>query len=302
MGETSDMNPLGLPAILTGFVLVQVIHSALLALARWQGRERPPVTGKLLRPPGEQLRLRLADLEDRTRWLLVATSTIPVVILLAGALSIAGRTPEEHGLAVPIATGIGFLLTAGAGGYFLFKIFSERRTGTRALQGHRIVNDSLSSLVPAGYKIFHDIPTDSGSFDRNLHHIVIGNSGIFAIEASTPASRKATPGRKPQEIIFDGEQLVYPWGQDTLALVPARKKAEWLAEWIYQLVGQRVPVSAVLTFPGWWVTCTANRDLRVCNPDQLAALIMQSPGTGMPEHTRNLIIRSLEVRCRDVEF
>jgi hypothetical protein len=296
------MNPLGLPAILTGFVLIQVVHSALVALARWQGKERPPVTGKLLRPAGEHLRVRLNLLEDRARWLLIATSTIPVVILICGALALAERTTEEHGIAVPIAVGVGFILTAGIGGYFLFRTFKERRGLCRALQGHRIVNDSLAALIPAGFKIFHDVPTDAGNNEGNLHHIVIGNSGIFAIESSTPASRKATPGRKPQEIIFDGDQLIYPWGQDTLALVPARRKGEWLAEWIYQLVGERVPVYSVLTFPGWWVTCTANRDLRVCNPDQLAALMLQAGSAGLSDHTRNLVIRSLEVRCRDVEY
>jgi len=296
------MNPLGLPAILTGFVLIQIVHSALLALARWQGRERPPVTGKLLRPPGEHLRVRLNALEDRARWLLLATSTVPVVVLIAGALAIASRTPEEQGLAIPLLTGLGFVLTAGIGGYFLFLTLNQRRTCNRALQGHRIVNDSLAALTPAGFKIFHDVPADAVGTDGYLHHIVIGNSGIFAIESSAPVSRKAILGRKPQEIVFDGDQLVYPWGQDTLSLVPARKKAEWLAEWIYQLVGQRVPVSAVLTFPGWWVTCTASRDLRVCNPDQLAALVLQAPNAGLTEHTRNLLVRSLEVRCRDVDF
>lgn len=296
------MNTLGLPAILTGFVLVQLVHAALVALARLQGKERPPVTVKLLRPAGEHLRLRLQVLEDRARWLLIATSTVPVLFLLAGALALAGRTPEEHGLAIPIATGAGFLLTAGAGGYLLHRLFAERRVCSRALQGHRIINDSLASLIPAGFQIFHDIPVDPTDAAGNLHHVVIGKSGIFAIEASTPASRTAIPGRKPQEIIFDGEQLIYPWGQDTLALVPARRKAEWLAEWIYQLVGERVSVNAVLTFPGWWVTCTANRDLRVCNPDQLAALMLQAGSTGLTDHTRSLVTRSLEVRCRDVEF
>lgn len=296
------MNSLGLPAILTGFVLVQLVHSALVALARWHGRERPPVTVKLLRPPGEHQRVRLNDLDDRARWLLIATSTVPVLILLAGALALAERPPEEHGLTIPILTGVGFILTAGAGGFFLHRTLAERRNRNRALQGHRIVNDSLAALVPAGFKIFHDVPTDMGNTEGNLHHIVIGNSGIFAIEACTPVSHTAIPGRKPQEIIFDGDQLIYPWGQDTLALVPARRKAEWLAEWIYQLVGERVSVNAVLTFPGWWVTCTANRDLRVCNPDQLAALMLQAPSVGLTEHIRNLITRSLEVRCRDVEF
>lgn len=296
------MNPLGLPAILTGFVLIQVVHGALIALARWQSSEKAPVSGKLLRPAGEHLRVRLGFLEEQTRWLLLVTSSVPVLILLFGALALAGRTPEQHGLLVPILSIVGFLLTAGAGGFFLYRTLAERRSCTRALQGHRIVNDSLAALIPVGFKIFHDVPTAATDSEGNLHHIVIGSSGIFAIEASTPVSRPAIPGRKPQEIIFDGEQLIYPWGRDTLSLVPARRKAEWLAEWIYQLVGERVPVNAVLTFPGWWITCTANRDLRVCNPDQLAALILQAGSAGLTEHTRNLITRSLEVRCRDVEF
>jgi len=296
------MNPIGLPAILTGFVLIQLVHGALIALARWQSRERPPVTGKLLRPPGEHLRTRLVLLEERARWLLLATGTAPVFVLLAGAFALAERAPEAQGLVVPLLVGVGFLATAGTGGYLLHRTLAERRTRLRALQGQRIVNDSLSALVPSGFRVFHDVPADPLNPETNLHHVVIGHSGIFSIEDSTPASRRAIPGRKPQEIIFDGEQLIYPWGQDTLALVPARRKAEWLSEWIYQLVGERIPVNAVLTFPGWWITCAVNRDLRVCNPDQLAALMLQAGSVGLTEHTRNLIIRSLEVRCRDVEF
>src|ERR1700712_2968830 len=130
------MNLLGLPAILTGFVLVQLIQSALVGLARWQSRERPPVTVKLLRPPGEHQRIRLSVLDERIRWLLIATSTIPVIIFLLGALASADRKSEDHGLSIPILTGIGFVLTAGAGGYFLFRTFAERRSRARALQGH----------------------------------------------------------------------------------------------------------------------------------------------------------------------
>jgi len=295
------MNPLGLPAILTGFVLIQVVHGGLIALSRWQGRERSPVTGKLLRPAGEHERVRLSFLEEQTRWLLLGTSTIPIVILLAGALALAGRAPDDHSLTVPILAALGFLATAGTGGYFLHQTLAERRHRGLALQGHRIVNDSLAPLIPAGFKIFHDIPTEPNNPDNNLHHLVIGPSGIFAIESRTPAIRPTIPGRKPQEIIFDGDQLIYPWGQDNAGIVPTRQKAEWLSEWIFQLVGQRVPINAVLTFPGWWVTSTAVRDIRVFNPNQLAALVQQAPDTNLPESTRNLLIRNLEIRCRDVE-
>ena len=295
------MNILGLPAILIGFVIVQLACGALIALARWQGRERPPITSKLLRAPGEHERVRLDFLEEQTRWLLLATSSIPLLIVLLGALAIANRSPDDHSLTAPILCAVGFLLTAGAGGFFLYHTLAERRNRSRALQGHRIVHDSLASLIPSGFKLFHDVPTDQNITGSNLHHLVIGPSGIFAIEASTPASRTIIPGRKPQEIIYDGDQLIYPWGQDVLGLVPTRRKAEWLSEWIFQLVGERVPINAVLTFPGWWVTSTAVRDIRVFNPNQLAAIILQTPTSTLSEQTRNLLVKQLEIRCRDVE-
>jgi len=296
------MNTLGLPAILTGFVLVTLVYGALITLARVQGSERAPVTGKLLRPPGEHLRVRLNLLEDQSRWLLLAASAVPLLVLLLGGLALSGRPPEQVGLVIPIVTGAGFLLTAGAGAYLLHRTLAERGSRSRALQGHRIVNDSLAPLVLAGFKIFHDVPAEGGDAENNLHHVVVGRSGIFAIEARTPASQPVIPGRKPQEIVFDGDQLIYPWGQDAVGLVPARRKAEWLSEWIYQLTGERIGVAAVLTFPGWWVTSTASRDIRVCNPNQLAALMQQAPDSNLGETHRELIIRNLETRCRDVDF
>ena len=296
------MNPLGLPVILTCVVIVLLVHGALLALARWQDREHPPVTGKLLRSPGEHLRTRLNYLEERTSWLILVTSSVPLLVLLVGALVIASRAPEAHGLVTPIGFAVGFVLTAGTGGFFLHDTLAARRRSRYALQGHRIVNDSLAALVPSGFKVFHDVPTDAGDLDGYLHHVVIGASGIFVIEASTPAIRPTIPGRKPQEIIYDGDQLIYPWGQDTAGLVPARRKAEWLTEWIYQLVGERIPISAVLTFPGWWVTSTAFRDIRVCNPNQFAALILQTPKVAMSDQIYERLARQLEIRCRDVEL
>jgi hypothetical protein len=87
-----------------------------------------------------------------------------------------------------------------------------------------------------------------------------------------------------------------------LGLVPTRRKAEWLSEWIFQLVGERVPINAVLTFPGWWVTSTAVRHIRAFNPNQLAAIFLQTPNSPLSEHTCNLLVRQLEIRCRDIEI
>lgn len=293
----------GLSTVATGTVVVHLALAAVVFRWRWQSRERPPVTEKLLRTPGERLRQRLDTLDERTCWLMLGTTLLAVAALAVGLSLLPGITSGSKEIAVVSASFVLFIAFAATGSWMILRTFNERRDLRRALQGERAVAESLASLVPAGYHVFHDVPTESRLSDDNVHHIVVGPGGIFSIQTQTHAGRKALPGRKPHEIIFDGDQLVYPWGQDTQGLVPARKKAEWLADWLYQVLGEHIPVSPVLTFPGWWVTLTTQqRDVGIYNPGQIAALIQQSSGGRLNDHQRALVIRQLENRCRDVEF
>lgn len=297
------MTLLGLPTVVTGTVVVHLALAAVVFRWRWQSRERPPVTEKMLRTPGERLRQRLETLDERTHWLMLATTLLAVAALTVGLSLLAGTSSSGREIAIVVTSFVLFIAFAAAGAWASLRIFNERRDLRRALQGERAVAETLATLVPAGYRVFHDVPTETRLADDNVHHVVVGPGGIFSIQTQTHLSRKALPGRKPHEIIFDGDQLVYPWGQDTQGLVPARKKAEWLADWLYQVLGEHVPVSPVLTFPGWWVTLTTQqRDVGIYNPGQIAALIQQAAGGRLNDHQRALVIRQLESRCRDVEF
>lgn len=288
----------GLLTIALGLIAVHLVIVVLLLRWQWQRKERLPVEEKPLRAPGERLRHRLDRLEERCAWLLLATTLIPSLVLLTG-LHVVNTVPAgTKSLAVLIATFFAFIASAGAGAWLLLITYNERRNHRRALHGDRMVADSLSTLVPLGYRVFHDVPTLSGEGEDHVHHVVVGPAGVFAIHTQTHARRPALPGRKEHEIVFDGDQLVYPWGQDTQGIVPARRNAEWLSDWIFQLLGERVPVAAVLTFPGWWVTPITQRDVRVHNPGQLAALIQDTSITPLTERHHALIVRQLEDRCR----
>jgi hypothetical protein len=292
----------GLPTVIIGVVAVHVAAAALVVRWRWKNRERPPVTEKLLRGPGERLRQRLERLEERTLWLMLATSGLPLLALTIGLALTRVFPPGGATLATIALAFVGFAGCAGAGGWLLFRTLEERRDARRALQGERAVAETLATLIPAGYRVFHDVPAESSSPSDNLHHVVIGPAGVFAVQTQTHARRKAIPGRKEHEIVFDGDQLVYPWGQDTEGIAAVKQKAEWLSDWIFQLVGERLPVSAVLTFPGWWVTPVTQREVRVHNPGQIAALISESPIGRLSDRQFTAIVRQLETRCRDVVF
>lgn len=293
------MAPFGLLPIASGLLVVHLALAALLLRWHWQRRERPPVDEKLLRRPGERLYQRLEVLEERAPWIMLATTLGASGALLGGLHWAAGLPPGGRALAGLIGAFAVFVLLSAAGALLLLRQYNERRDLRRALHGDLLVAQALHALVPLGYRVFHDAPTESGPPAECLHHVVVGPAGVFAVRTQTHARRKALPGRKPHEILFDGDQLVYPWGQDTQGIVPARRQAEWLSDWIFQLVGERIPVAAVLTFPGWWVTPMTQRDVRVHNPGQIAALIQDSSATPLNERHVALIVRQLEDRCRE---
>ncbi len=296
------MNTPGLSTVLTGLLLVHLVLAALLFRWRWLSREKPPVSEKLLRAPGERLRRRLDRLDEFTDWTLVGTPFVAIGTLLLGFWLLPRLTSGEHQVFTVVATLSLFTLVVGAAAWFLLRVLAQRRDLRRALQGERVVAESLATLVPTGAHVFHDVPTESGNPADNLHHVVLSPVGVFAIYTQTHARRKAIAGRKEHEILFDEDHLIYPWGQDAKGLVPARQKALWLSDWIFQIVGERIAVSPVLTFPGWWVTPITQRDVRVQNPGQIAAYISQSAPGKITAKQIELIAKQLEARCRDVEF
>ncbi len=116
--------------------------------------------------------------------------------------------------------------------------------------------------------------------------------------------KPAAPGRRPDEIIFDGALLIFPWGQDVYGLEQTRHHASWLATWLRDTAGEPVQPVPVLTFPGWNVTTTAAAsvvDVSVVAPSAIPGLVRNRPGL-LNDLQIDHIAKQLEIRCRDVEF
>jgi len=297
------MNSLTVISSLSGLFLTYFIAAAL--FLRWHlqcRQDRPPVRDKLMRAAGERLRQRLDVLDRRTHFLLLAGTFTPLLILLAGLATVSSRFGDRHpGLVLGLTIGL-FVVLLAASTWSILRTLNERRDARRALLGERIVAENLDRLTATGHHVFHDIPTENRDPIFNLHHVVVGPAGIFAIETKTLKKRRTIPGRKEHEIVFDGDQIVYPWGQDVHGLGPARFKSNWLSDWIYQITGQRLTVIPVLTFPGWWVNSTTARDVRVHNPRQLSSLVRHAQGAAIDPNLVEIVADHLETLCRDVEL
>ena len=173
-----------------------VICGAVLGLIHRRNRKkRLPFTQKMLRPPGESLRLRLIDVDER-----VNDTFVQLFLAAYSPLLMAGLVALQ-GVRVTMALWIiliGIAIVAAVFfGYRLWKLLNERRRIRLGFEGERHVGEALNQLMLVGYRVFHDfLITDKPRRIRNIDHIVIGANGVFAVETKTRRKMKGEKGRK----------------------------------------------------------------------------------------------------------
>jgi hypothetical protein len=288
-------------AYLVGYLLVYFAVVGGIWVWRLNRRqERPPVAEKLLRAPGESLRRKIERFDDKLLFHLVGSALVPLLVMVTGLWVIDRLSANVQ----PWALG-GVLVLLAAVLYFsarwLMRVLNQRRDYYLGYYGERVVGEVLDGLRAKGFRVFHDVPASEASPTFDIDHVVVGPSGIFAIETKTRRRGKARPGFDEHKIIFDGQQLVYPWGEDFHGLNQARDHGIWLENWVVQILGRRVPIVPVLVFPGWWVEEHAISNVRVANPNQIGNIVLRGGGV-LTEEQIEAVCRNLEARCRDVEF
>ncbi|WP_404425596.1 NERD domain-containing protein [Nibricoccus sp. IMCC34717] len=287
--------------LIAGYLLVYAL--AVVAIWVWRvnrRQERPPTPERLLRGPGESLRAKLERFDDQLLLHLLVGAVAPLLVMALGLYGI-GRVSEAQQSWLIV-----FLLAAVTvalffSGRWLVILLDRRRNHYLGYFGERVVGEKLDALRTLGFAVFHDVPATEAKPAFNLDHVVVGPTGVFAIETKTRRKGAVKPGLAEHKILANGQALLFPWGEDSHGLKACEARARWLQEWLVQNLGQAIPVVPVLVFPGWWVEEKGVGRVRVVNPTQLVALVRGNTGTLGDEHVA-FIARQLEARCRDVEF
>jgi hypothetical protein len=287
---------------LVGYLLVHFAVAGGVWL--WQlkrQRERPPVAEKLIRGPAESLRLKLDRFVRTLLFHLFGSALVPLLVLTSGLWLVSGL-----GEAARLFSLIGLLVVlAGvlyASAWWLLRVLGERRELKQRCFNARTVAEAIEVLRSKEFRVFHDVPALEANPPFTIDHLIVGPSGVFVLKTITQNKGKARPGLDEHKIIFDGQELIFPWGDDARPLGQIREPAAWLDHWLVQLLGRRVPVQPVLVFPGWWVEDQAPQsNIRVTNPLQIAALAARRD-TVLTQEQIDLVAKHLENRCRDVEY
>lgn len=290
--------------VVGSLLLFFVMVVAIVVFQRWRRKTRWPFKAedKLIRGPGEELKRRIAAIDERLLSELIAGACLGLL-----CLGFVGDDLRRWlGLAVlPALIGafFGMAVVYAASGWRISRLLSERRNYYLGWFGERYVAEWLEPVKLAGGRVFHDLPALSNGAGFNLDHVVVGPGGVVVIETKTRRKGNALPGRKDSTVVFDGHKLEWPWGADTHGLEQAERNALWLAEWIKGETGERVFVAPMLVLPGWWLELKPAKDGRLCrvvNPKWLPGHFAKQPPVLTPAQV-DLIALRLEARCRDVE-
>ena len=263
--------------------------------------ERAPVEFKLLRGPGETLRRRLAAMDENLIFQVIGSAAAPIMVTYTLLVISAKALPKDLLAYGFIAALLAFVITALVSGRWLWSKFVEHKNYQLGYLGERTVAESLAPLLGLGYQVFHDVPAENGGRVFNLDHVVVGPTGLFLIETKTRRKGRARPGFKDHEVAYDGQQLIWPWGEDRHGLEQALAEARWLSDWIRQITGVNVGAKPILALPGWYVKCTARGPVNVVNAKGLVSAIKGRGGIELASEQIDLVARQLDARCRDVE-
>ncbi len=260
---------------------------------RKQKGKRSPLSGHLLRSPGTTLQRRIEALNlDIMTYVVV----FPALPLLAYALYLplmqTGKTSNLSDLIICICI-FGVLLWVGIK---VYRLMTEKTNCRLGLDAEMAVGQELNQLMADGYRVYHDFPAE----DFNIDHILVGPTGVFAVETKGRTKADKRKGKVDAHASYDGKSLQFADWYETEPLLQTRRQADWLEKWLCSEMETPVSVRAVLALPGWYVVRKEIGSVMVISGREAPQLAKPS-GSSLAGEMIQRIADQVEQRCRNVE-
>lgn len=236
----------------------------------WNARsgKRSPLNQKRVYLPGEQLRIRIDNLNDDI-------SSYLITLIMVGPYSLLVvfyRKIKEIDVSFTATDGFVIVLAALTTAFAINAIIKSMRLRNLAREGlaaELITAQNLLPLMGSGCLVFNDIPAKTEGPNGklfNIDHVVIGPYAVFMIE--TKSHKK--PGKLDDswKVFYDGKTLKFPDFRDTAMLEQAKRQAKWLSDYLFSATGETVKIIPVLSLPGWYIeniNASAHADVIVSN-------------------------------------
>jgi hypothetical protein len=270
------------------------VLAVVVGLRKWRARDgkRLPISAKVLHGPGEQLRQRIADIEDELGAGVAMLVMTGPVLLSVWALTKIDMSKVHVGFLEWFCLLFGAAIV-GWQGRAIVVLGRERRRHLEGLIAEQFTAQELNRLMGLGCAVFHDVPADG----FNIDHVVVGPSAIFAVETKSRRKPRVDASGQHFKVSFDGSELAFPDHRSDKPLIQCKRQAEWLAKHIQKSTARAVPVVPALALPGWWIDygrTAAASPVKVFNPIGRGSKFMyEGSGPRLDEGTRALVSQSI---------
>jgi hypothetical protein len=286
--------------VLSGYVPVAMMLGCfgLWASFRSKWRGVRPVKDKLLRAPGESLRIRIQVLDED--FIIALFALVGIAVLLGLGTAELRKKPsvfndQLHHLLLSLW---GFGLAAQFGcGWRMYSVLRKRMDYGLGFSGERAVGEELNKLMRDACFVFHDVPGENW----NIDHVVIAPSGVFAVETKAKRKRKRD-NAEFYKVTFDGHALHFPGWTETEALEQAERNAGWLCDLLSKALAEPIQVQPIVTLPGWFVDRKGKGPVVVLNHKEFRECIIRKGPAQLASKQMEQIAFQLEQKCRDVSF
>lgn len=189
-------------------------------------------------------------------------------------------------------------------GYVLFKLIQLMKLREQLRLGYDAelaVGQELNTLMRHGYAVFHDVTLNNTISSFNIDHIVVGKTGVYAVETKGRSKPILKNGGHQHRVSFDGKRLSFPGWSEEKPAEQATRQAHSLQKWLSSAVGETVPVKAVIALPGWYVTHTQRSDIAVINGKNPDRYFNAQRSENISDKLIHQIAHQLDSICRDIE-
>lgn len=243
-----------------------------------------------MRSPGESTRRRIDRTNGEIGAFGVALGTIPLA-LYAALLS------YVHFLYLDLSWMDTAYLGAISAGFILYGSNKIKRLKARkrrlhvTYEGQMAVAQEVNRLMPDGYQVYHDFPTDRFHID----HIIVGPNGVFTVTTKVVPSF----GRnREKSLTLDAQCLIYGKKRDERTIPYAAFQASWLAKWLLTVTGESLSVQSILTVPGWRMKTLRKTSILAVEPAVIKEAVNGFRWHQISSKTIRLVCEQLEVKCR----
>lgn len=257
-------------------------------------RRKNPITKYLLRGAGESVKARLSDVDGDLAMHLM----MPPMISLFIYAYYSNIPTAKHPLVLGAITGVilfGYVLVK------LLKLIKLREKLRLGYDAELAVGQELNTLMRHGYFVFHDVTLKSTISTFNIDHVVIGKTGVYAVETKGRSKPIFKNGDHQYRVNFDGKRLSFPGWSEEKPAAQAVRQAQSLQQWLGHAVGEAVPVKAVIALPGWYVTHTQRSEIAVINGKNPERYFNAQRPESISDKLIHQIAHQLDNICRDIE-